>query len=262
MTTPTNDGLPAEQGGYGQPAGEWSPYGQSADASQPEQRPQPDTWADPQPYGSPSYMDLPPLTYQTGEPEVDPAIGPYGEPTAYGGQPYTDDSYGQSYGAPTYGPGPYGSDPYGSPQPQMQPYLPSQPAQPAPGYENDQQPYPAPGVQWRQPPGTAMAPYTGTQYPAPYARPGVPAKAPRSKVASALLAWFLGPFGAHNFYLGHTSRAKTQLTMYIIGILTSIFGVGLILMGAVHIWAFVEFIQILIGSNGFDRDAEGYALTT
>ena len=91
---------------------------------------------------------------------------------------------------------------------------------------------------------------------------GVPAKAPRSKVASALLAWFLGPFGAHNFYLGHTSRAKSQLTMYIIGILTSIVGVGLILMGAVHIWAFVEFIQILIGSNGFDRDAEGYALTT
>lgn len=35
----------------------------------------------------------------------------------------------------------------------------------------------------------------------------------KSGVAYALLAWFLGIFGAHNFYAGYTKRAIVQLLM-------------------------------------------------
>lgn len=69
----------------------------------------------------------------------------------------------------------------------------------------------------------------------------------KSKATAALLAFFLGGFGAHNFYLGHTGKAIAQL------ILT------LTLFGAIisGIWAFVEFILILCGKV---TDAKGVGL--
>ena len=69
----------------------------------------------------------------------------------------------------------------------------------------------------------------------------------KSKATAALLAFFLGGFGAHNFYLGHTGKAIAQL------ILT------LTLFGAIisGIWAFVEFILILCGNV---TDAKGVGL--
>ena len=69
----------------------------------------------------------------------------------------------------------------------------------------------------------------------------------KSKATAALLAFFLGGFGAHNFYLGYTGKAIAQL------ILT------LTLFGAIisGIWAFVEFILILCGNV---TDAKGVGL--
>jgi len=63
---------------------------------------------------------------------------------------------------------------------------------------------------------------------------------PKSKVAAALLAFFLGCLGIHNFYLGYTGKGLAQL---LITVLTA--GYGIIVTG---IWAFVEFILILTGS--------------
>lgn len=67
---------------------------------------------------------------------------------------------------------------------------------------------------------------------------------PKSRGAASALAWFLGCFGAHNFYLGKTGCAVFQLilTLTMVGSLVS------------GIWAFIEAIMLLCGSG---RDGEG-----
>lgn len=79
----------------------------------------------------------------------------------------------------------------------------------------------------------------------------------KSKVAAALLAFFLGCFGAHNFYLGHTGKAVAQLLLTIFGYILTVVIIGAFMIIAVGIWAFVEFILILTGSI---KDAKGNAL--
>jgi len=64
---------------------------------------------------------------------------------------------------------------------------------------------------------------------------------PKSKIAAALLCFFLGCFGIHRFYLGYT-------TIGIIQILT---------VGGCGIWALIDFIQILLGNL---KDSEGQDL--
>lgn len=68
----------------------------------------------------------------------------------------------------------------------------------------------------------------------------------KNKIAAALLAFFLGGLGIHNFYLGYKKKAIAQL---LITVLTC--GAGGVVSG---IWALVEFIQILTGSIATDAD--------
>lgn len=100
--------------------------------------------------------------------------------------------------------------------------------------------------------------------PAPYAQqsglirnPGQP----KSWVATVLLTAFLGTWGAHNFYLGYRNRAVTQLVMTLVGYLTAIFLVGFILIGVVAVWAFVDFIRVLLRSGEYCVDSDGVPLT-
>lgn len=74
----------------------------------------------------------------------------------------------------------------------------------------------------------------------------------KSKVSAALLAFFLGAFGIHNFYLGYTGRGVTQLLLATVG--------WIIIIGPLVsvIWAFVEFILILTGS--INKDAHGNSI--
>jgi TM2 domain-containing membrane protein YozV len=78
---------------------------------------------------------------------------------------------------------------------------------------------------------------------------------PKSRLAATLLAWFLGTFGAHRFYLGKT---KTAIVMLVLGILylstVWFYGIGLIFLAVVGIWAFIDFIYAVSGSM---RDKEG-----
>ncbi|HJG57525.1 MAG TPA: TM2 domain-containing protein [Corynebacterium xerosis] len=103
-----------------------------------------------------------------------------------------------------------------------------------------------------------------------YGANGLP-RSPKSKVAAALLAFFLGWTGAHNFYLGHSGRAVIQLLLCTGGwffglilsmtLILSFIGIPLLLASAaVSIWIFIEFIMILVGANGYDRDSDGYPL--
>lgn len=63
---------------------------------------------------------------------------------------------------------------------------------------------------------------------------------PKSMVAAALLAFFLGGLGIHNFYLGYSGKGIAQLLLTLIGWV--FFMIGPVVAG---IWALVEFIMIL-----------------
>jgi len=141
---------------------------------------------------------------------------------------------------------------FGQPQPQQQfghPQQPQQqfgqPQQPQFG----QQPFPQNAPQFNQ-----VANYQPGYAPVGYA--------PKSKIAAALLAFFLGAFGAHNFYLGYKSKAFWQLGLTIAGIITSVVLIGVFIILAVELWAFIEFIMILAGAESFKRDANGVPLAS
>lgn len=89
----------------------------------------------------------------------------------------------------------------------------------------------------------------------------VPPSPPRSYLVSALLAFFLGEFGVHNFYLGYRSRAITQLGLYIVGWIFSFVLIGIPIVIAVHIWAFVDFVLILLRAGTYATDPYGRELT-
>lgn len=78
---------------------------------------------------------------------------------------------------------------------------------------------------------------------------GVPVKAStavngeqKSKLVAVILAFFLGGFGAHDFYLGYTKNAIIKI------VLTCCTGVG----GS--IWALIDFIRLLTGSLSVDAN--------
>ena len=73
----------------------------------------------------------------------------------------------------------------------------------------------------------------------------------KSKVAAGLFGIFLGCLGVHNFYLGYTGKAVTQLLLTFLscGILAVVSG----------IWGLIEGIMILAGS--INTDANGNPLT-
>ncbi|MCD4548872.1 MULTISPECIES: TM2 domain-containing protein [unclassified Schaalia] len=75
---------------------------------------------------------------------------------------------------------------------------------------------------------------------------------PKSMIAAALLAFFLGTFGIHNFYLGYTGKGIAQLLITVLTL-----GLGAVITG---IWAFVEFILILLRSGSYAHDARGIPL--
>lgn len=126
-------------------------------------------------------------------------------------------------------PNPYAPPPagYAAPPP------PAGYAAPPPAYAPAPVPYGAPTAPYGAPP----VPYGAPGYPMAY---GTPLK---SKTTAALLAFFLGIFGVHRFYLGHTGLGVVFICLLIGGILT--FGLTWI-VGSV--WALVDFIMILTGS--------------
>ncbi len=98
---------------------------------------------------------------------------------------------------------------------------------------------------------------------------------PKSRLAATLLAFFVGGFGAHRFYLGKNGSAAGMLALTIVGIIIAIatgdisgfvflpilalgravrFGVSFIPILAVGIWAFVDFIVIV---SGHMKDSKG-----
>lgn len=81
---------------------------------------------------------------------------------------------------------------------------------------------------------------------------------PKSRLATTLLAFFLGEFGAHRFYIGKIGTAVVMLVLAIIGIATVWFFVGIAFLVAVGIWALVDFIFAVSGNM---KDSEGKLIT-
>ena len=86
----------------------------------------------------------------------------------------------------------------------------------------------------------------------------------KNKIVAAVLAFFLGVFGVHNFYLGYTKRGAYQLGLAIAGIVLSIVVIGVFLLSAAAIWGFVEFVMILIATPDqmYGHDANGVPLAS
>ena len=76
------------------------------------------------------------------------------------------------------------------------------------------------------------------------------AGAPKQWIVAVLLAFFLGTLGIHNFYLGYTTKGVIQLIL-------SLTFFGLLITG---IWAFVEFIMIIMRYGAYGCDAQGRPL--
>ena len=110
-----------------------------------------------------------------------------------------------------------------------------------PGF--DQNAYAA-GQQAYGQPGCAQPGYAQPAYGQPVVG------APKQWIVALLLAFFLGAFGIHNFYLGYTAKGVIQLilTITLIGAPIS------------AIWALIEFIMILARSGSYAYDAQGQPL--
>ena len=124
------------------------------------------------------------------------------------------------------------------------PGAPAFPQASTPGY--GQPAYGQPG--YGQPGYAAGQPGYAAGQPA-YGQPVV-GTAPKQWLVAALLAFFLGALGIHNFYLGYTAKGIIQLvlTITVIGAFISV------------IWAFIEFIMIIARSGSYAYDAQGQPL--
>lgn len=132
------------------------------------------------------------------------------------------------------------------PNQQPGPQYPQQPAGPPPGYGA----YPQYGGNYPGHPGPPgyqpMPGYPAPGYPGPVSH--------RSRLVAGLLGIFLGGLGIHNFYLGRTNLAVTQL---LIAVLTC--GIG---AAVTTIWGLIEGILYLASKDPrWSTDAEGYWLT-
>ena len=78
---------------------------------------------------------------------------------------------------------------------------------------------------------------------------------PKSRLATVLLAWFLGTFGLHRIYIGKIGTGLAILILGIVGWSTTwILGFGFIFLTIAGIWVFIDFLVALFGAM---RDNDG-----
>ena len=191
---------------------------------------EPDRLAD---VDAPTDADPAPAPAPTPEPAPAPSASPqfempaapsaFQEPTPRGPEPVAP--YASGYADPMHQP----LQAYGdAPGPVPQPYAPQ------PGYNPNMPP-----------------PYGYAAQPGPY---GAMVPSTKSKTVAGVLGILLGTLGIHNFYLGYTGKAITQLLITVLS-----FGM---LAFVSSIWGVVEGIMILTAAPGApaSRDARGGVL--
>lgn len=93
------------------------------------------------------------------------------------------------------------------------------------------------------------------QYPYPPAPVAPPTNKPRSAYLAALLHLFFGVFGLGYYYRGMNEKGKNCWIMLIVGAVTSVIGVGVILIAVVQIINMVEAVNLFSGK--ITKDAYG-----
>jgi TM2 domain-containing membrane protein YozV len=86
------------------------------------------------------------------------------------------------------------------------------------------------------------------QYPGYYAPPMKHVE-PKSKGVAALLAFFLGFFGAHKFYLGYTNAGITMIILWVISFILSFVIIGMLGILVLGIICIIEGITYLCCSD-------------
>jgi len=100
--------------------------------------------------------------------------------------------------------------------------------------------------------GSCGAPLSDTaRQSAPIAAAGI---SPKSRLATSLLAYFLGYFGAHRFYIGKTGTATVMLVLGIVGIPLCFVLVGIPIVIGVAVWQLIDFVFAVAGKM---RDSNG-----
>lgn len=75
----------------------------------------------------------------------------------------------------------------------------------------------------------------------------------KSPLIAYLLLLFVGGFGAHRFYLGHTGSAVLMLVLWIVGWVTLPIMVGIVPLGVVGVWVFID-LFLVPGMVARDKD--------
>jgi TM2 domain-containing membrane protein YozV len=77
---------------------------------------------------------------------------------------------------------------------------------------------------------------------------------PKSRLMTALLAFFVGEFGLHRLYLGKYGTGSAMLVLMLLGFATMALYVGFFLFLVVAAWAIVDLVLVLLGKT---VDAQG-----
>ncbi|WP_423892018.1 TM2 domain-containing protein [Corynebacterium argentoratense] len=114
-----------------------------------------------------------------------------------------------------------------------------------------QRSYPQPAFQQQAP---MLAQYN---QPAMYTGGVMPGLQPKSYAVAALLCFFLGEFGGHDFYLGYNGRAVFKLLLFFSWLIPF---VDFLTIPLLLIWVLVDFICILARAGAYQVDARGMRL--
>lgn len=79
----------------------------------------------------------------------------------------------------------------------------------------------------------------------------------KNRILAVFAAFLFGSFGLHNFYLGYNKRGLIQLSLMLFGCMTFWLLIGFVPIMIVSVWAFVDFIMLILGTPPYDRDANG-----
>jgi TM2 domain-containing membrane protein YozV len=71
----------------------------------------------------------------------------------------------------------------------------------------------------------------------------------KNKIVAALLAFFLGMFGVHRFYLGDTKNGTIMLVGSLVSWLLTFVLIGFLGLLVFGVWAFIDFVRYLIMSD-------------
>lgn len=82
----------------------------------------------------------------------------------------------------------------------------------------------------------------------------------KSRAVAALLAFFLGGLGIHQFYVGNVALGTARIGFFLLSLLTALFGVGIFLAVCNIVWSIIDIILVLARAGYMATDKRGVPL--